>query len=211
MTTLLDGALLGLTLGLRHTLEPDHLAAVGTFVSRARRPGQAALVGALWGTGHAAGILFLGGVVLTFRRAMPVWLDAGLEFAVGVMLLALGARTLWIARERHDAQRSERNGKLGPFAVGIGHGLAGTGAAVLLATAAMPDAVSGTGFLAVFGAGSIVGMAVIAGVASLPLYRLSSRGTWHALVLRATGVLSLVVGAWWLLSAGKGIVSRALL
>ena len=71
MATLVDGALLGLALGLRHTLEPDHLAAVGTFVSRTRRPAQAAAVGALWGVGHAAAIIALGGLLLAARSALP--------------------------------------------------------------------------------------------------------------------------------------------
>lgn len=207
MTTLIDGALLGLALGLRHTLEPDHLAAVGTFVSRARRPRQAAAMGALWGAGHAAAIVALGGLVLTLRRAMPPWLDAGLELAVGAMLIALGARTIWAARRLQLGQQPSP-ARLGPFGVGVGHGLAGTGAAVLLATAAMPDAVSGAGFLAVFGVGSVFGMAVVAGIVSLPLGRISSNAAWCVRVLQVTGLASLAVGAWWLLLSGSALLSR---
>jgi hypothetical protein len=207
MTTLIDGALLGLALGLRHTLEPDHLAAVGTFVSRARRPGQAAAMGALWGVGHAAAIIALGGLVLALRRAMPAWLDAGLELGVGAMLIALGGRTMWAARRLQLGQQPSP-ARLGPFGVGVGHGLAGTGAAVLLATAAMPDAVSGTGFLAVFGVGSVFGMAIVAGVVSLPLGRISSNARWCVRALRVTGLVSLAVGAWWLLLSGCALLSR---
>lgn len=206
MTTLLDGALLGLALGLRHTLEPDHLAAVGTFVSGTRSPRSAAAIGARWGMGHAAGILLLGGLILWFRRAMPVWLDAGLELAVGVVLIGLGLRTIWVAHRIRSLQDPRTEALLGPFAVGVGHGLVGTGAAVLLATAAMPDAVSGTGFLAVFGAGSVFGMAALAGLVSLPLGRRVASEAWRARILQVAGLLSLVIGAWSIVSSGTELL-----
>ena len=208
MTTLLDGALLGLALGLRHTLEPDHLAAVGTFVSGTKSPRRAAAIGALWGTGHAAGILVLGGLVLWFRRTMPVWLDASLELAVGAVLVGLGLRTMWIAQRIRSQRPPRTDAVLGPFAVGVGHGLAGTGAAVLLATAAMPDAVSGTGFLAVFGTGSVFGMAAVAALVSLPLGHRVASEAWRARILQAAGLLSLVIGTWWIVSSGAELLVR---
>ena len=42
----------GSLLGMRHALEPDHLAAVSTLVSRERNGYKAALLGACWGLGH---------------------------------------------------------------------------------------------------------------------------------------------------------------
>ena len=56
MSTIL-AASTGLALGLRHAFEPDHLAAVGTFLPRDAAPRSAAAIGALWGFGHAAAIL----------------------------------------------------------------------------------------------------------------------------------------------------------
>ena len=43
---------LGSLLGMRHALEPDHLAAVSTLVTGERSSYKAALLGACWGLGH---------------------------------------------------------------------------------------------------------------------------------------------------------------
>jgi hypothetical protein len=42
---------LGFALGLRHALDPDHLAAVSTIVSESRSIWRSSLVGASWGLG----------------------------------------------------------------------------------------------------------------------------------------------------------------
>src|SRR5438093_6953085 len=43
---------LGSLLGMRHALEPDHLAAVSTLVTGERSSSKAAWLGACWGIGH---------------------------------------------------------------------------------------------------------------------------------------------------------------
>ena len=43
---------LGLTLGLRHALDADHVAAVSTLVARERGLARSCLLGAFWGAGH---------------------------------------------------------------------------------------------------------------------------------------------------------------
>ena len=48
----------GSLLGIRHALEPDHLAAVSTLMTGERSSAKAAWLGACWGLGHT----------LTFRR-----------------------------------------------------------------------------------------------------------------------------------------------
>src|SRR6185503_4194197 len=54
------GWLLGVLLGMRHALEPDHLAAVSTLVARERSAFRAALLGAWWGIGHTLALLVVG-------------------------------------------------------------------------------------------------------------------------------------------------------
>jgi high-affinity nickel-transport protein len=43
---------LGSLLGMRHALEPDHLAAVSTLVTGERNSFKAAFLGVCWGLGH---------------------------------------------------------------------------------------------------------------------------------------------------------------
>src|ERR1700682_6139645 len=51
---------LGSLLGMRHALEPDHIAAVSTLVTGERNSYKAALLGACWGLGHPFTLIGLG-------------------------------------------------------------------------------------------------------------------------------------------------------
>jgi high-affinity nickel permease len=53
--------LLGLVIGLRHALEADHLAAVASLSTRHDGRLSALSRGGLWGLGHSATLLAIGG------------------------------------------------------------------------------------------------------------------------------------------------------
>ena len=57
---LLTSSGLGSLLGMRHALEPDHLAAVSTLVTGERNSVKAALLGACWGLGHTFALIAVG-------------------------------------------------------------------------------------------------------------------------------------------------------
>lgn len=82
-------------MGLRHALDPDHLVAVSTLVAEERRIWAAARLGLFWGLGHLLPLLVLGLPVLLFGIRLPEHLEAAVDLGVGVMLIALGAITLW--------------------------------------------------------------------------------------------------------------------
>jgi hypothetical protein len=86
--------LLGLLLGMRHALEADHVAAVASLATRSKGVRSTVVQGMVWGLGHTITLLVVGGACLLLRAAIPPRLAAGLEGAVGVMLLLLGADVL---------------------------------------------------------------------------------------------------------------------
>lgn len=92
--------LLGLVTGLRHSFEPDHIAAVSAMVASSEKGGRkgglrsAPILGAIWGVGHTASLFAAGLVVLLLATAVPEWLSAKLEFGVGVMLAILAVTTI---------------------------------------------------------------------------------------------------------------------
>src|SRR5262245_24261477 len=90
----LSGCMIGLALGMRHALEPDHLAAVSTMVAARPRAGAAAWVGACWGLGHSLALFVDGGVLLLLRAELPPWLADLFELGVAFMLIGLGARSV---------------------------------------------------------------------------------------------------------------------
>lgn len=197
------------TLGAAHAVAPDHLAAVGVFVSRARSTREALTHGARWGVGHALTLTLAGLAVLFAAGAWPQLLSLRAEWLVGVVLIGLGARTVWrAARDHmpssaaahahsHANSQAHRHPLLG---IGMLHGLAGSGA-----MAAMVPL--GTGqhpwqaalWLALFGAGTIAAMALIAGAAGWSLRAAAARSS-HRLrvVVAAAGLASMAVGALWL-------------
>src|ERR1700753_1658482 len=94
---------------MRHATDADHVVAVSTIVSRERRIGSAALIGALWGIGHTLTILGVGVAILLFTVVIPPQLGLSMEFAVGLMLVLLGVlnlRGFWNQWTDSEVQRN---------------------------------------------------------------------------------------------------------
>ncbi len=85
---------LGFFLGTRHATDADHIIAIATIVSRQRSLRGSAIIGVAWGIGHTFTILVVGGAIILFGAVIPPRLGLTMEFAVGVMLIILGAFTL---------------------------------------------------------------------------------------------------------------------
>jgi high-affinity nickel-transport protein len=75
---------------MRHATDPDHVVAVVTIVSRQGTTRGAALIGALWGVGHTATIMLVGGAIILFDLAIPPRVGLTMEFGVALMLIVLG-------------------------------------------------------------------------------------------------------------------------
>ena len=199
---MLTAVALGLLLGLRHAFDPDHVAAVASLVARHRSPWSATWVGASWAAGHALTILIVGGAIVTLRLTVPERFGLAAELGVGVLLVSLGLANLRAARGglRGRAPRDEERRLRGTLtrsgAIGLVHGLAGSGALALLATAAMPTAASALTYLLVFGIGNALGMVAFSLVLAAPLAGLGAGAAWRARLALGTGLASLACGVW---------------
>jgi ABC-type nickel/cobalt efflux system permease component RcnA len=115
---------------------------------------------------------------------------------------------------RHDHARHERHGHehthtidhlhVGrwtvarqPLMIGLVHGLAGSGALTALVLATMPSFSSGLIYMASFGAGSVLGMALLTGLVGLPLRRLTQRHGAQAALSACAGLLSFSLAIYW--------------
>jgi ABC-type nickel/cobalt efflux system permease component RcnA len=213
--------LLGLLLGMRHALDADHLAAVATLVTRSRSVGHTVLQGVAWGAGHTLTLLLFGGAVLVLGLVLPERAALALELAVGVMLVALGAELLYrLWRRRvhfhahrhadgaahfhahahpgespHDPDRHEHSHgfPLRALLVGMVHGMAGSAALILLSLETLRTPAWGLVYIALFGLGSIAGMAALSVVIAIPM-RLTSGRLASGRLDRAHGGLSALVG-----------------
>jgi hypothetical protein len=217
---ILGGLLLGILLGLRHAFEPDHLAAVSTLVADSHSPRAGLFVGAVWGLGHTLGLLAVGAVLAILEKTLPPSVEQGFECAVAGMLILLGLRGLVraafagsagpTAPHRHGTELHVHpawpDGHLHlrrwtfapkPLAIGLVHGLAGSGALTALVLARMPTLSARLAYIGLFGIGSVVGMGMLTGLAGVSLHRLHAGARLNMVLLGSTGALSLVLGCWW--------------
>lgn len=214
---LLTSSGFGSLLGMRHALEPDHLAAVSTLVSRERSSMKGAFLGVCWGLGHTAGLIVVGAVLVYLRAELPVRIADFFELLVAAMLIVLGSRTVMLAVRQgqpahlhthafavHQHSGLPSHVHIGtwtlarrPLLIGAVHGLAGSGALTALVLTTLPSTAARLSYMALFGLGSTVGMAALSGLLGWPLARL---GTHHAVarsVSFAVGAMSVALGFFW--------------
>jgi high-affinity nickel-transport protein len=216
MLSLLTGLVLGLTLGMRHALEPDHLAAVSVLIARHGNSQGGALLGAMWGVGHCLALFAVGVLVAVFDARLPAGLAQGFELLVAAMLLALGGRAVAGALRavRVDGDQGSPGPGDGrpwsaarrPLIVGLIHGLAGSGALTALVVARLPTMTTRLAYIGLFGIGSLLGMAFLTGILGWPVTRLGRRGDLGRWLSGATGAFSLLLGAGWAWSAVRALL-----
>jgi len=226
LTGLLEGAPLlvalaiAFILGLRHASDPDHLVAVTSLVAAddgdARR---AARLGAWWGLGHALCLVLVGLPMIAFKSELPAWLELAAERAVGVVIVLLAGRVIlkWVRGDyrvgahRHEDERHRhlRRGEGSAhkhvhvrsprqaLAIGLLHGLAGTGAVVLLLVAALPSRLEAALALAVFAPMSIFSMALCTTAFAWILTRRVIEPIYRAVLIPAMGTFGLFFGLWY--------------
>jgi ABC-type nickel/cobalt efflux system permease component RcnA len=216
---------LGLLIGMKHALEADHIAAVASLAAGEGGSVRRTLkLGLAWGLGHTLTLSALGAAVLIFKWGAAAQVAWWAELLVGLMLVALGADVLWrLWRDRvhfhahqhgatlhlhahshrgegehHASPHRHRHARSAPrraLAVGLMHGLAGSAALVLLTLDRAPGVAEGLAYMALFGLGSMAGMAALSVAIALPL-RLSAgavSGSYTALHF-AVGSATIALG-----------------
>jgi high-affinity nickel permease len=214
---------IALVLGLRHASDPDHLVAVTSLVAADGGDRKAATrLGVWWGIGHAGTLLVIGLPLIFFKSELPAWLETGAEKAVGIVILLLAARVIlkWMrgdyratAHEHphshdHERRRHLRRGGDGhahgqvrtprqALAIGTLHGLAGTGAVVLLLIAALPTQLEAAAALALFAPMSVLSMALCTSLFAWVLTRPIVEPVYRTVLIPALGLFALSFGAWY--------------
>lgn len=208
----------GTLLGMRHALEPDHLAAVSTMTSDERSGWRAAWLGACWGVGHTFSLILVGGLLVLLRAEMPERVAVAFELLVAFMLIALGARAVILAiggglgpsaLHRHGWFVHTHPGVAAhihvgswtfarrPLLIGAVHGLAGSGALTALVLTTLPSTTARLVYMALFGLGSTVGMALLSGLLGWPLARLGAHHRVSRGISLLVGSTTAVLGLFW--------------
>jgi high-affinity nickel permease len=187
----------------------------------------AARLGTWWGAGHAAILLLIGLPLIFFKSQLPSWLESGAEKAVGVVIIALALRVIlkWIRGDyrvrahshqapetdashessRRHLQRGSANSHghrhvrtpRQAFGIGILHGLAGTGAVVLLLIAALPSQLEAAAALTLFAPMTVVSMAFCTTAFAWVLTRPAIEPVYRGVLIPALGLFALMFGSWY--------------
>ena len=226
LTSVIEGAPLlvalgiAFVLGLRHASDPDHLVAVTSLVAADDGDVRAATrLGAWWGAGHAVTLLAVGLPLIALKSELPAWLERAAETGVGLVILALAARVIvkWLRGDyragphahhghdhrhlRHGHGSGHQHGQLRTprqaAAIGMLHGLAGTGAVVVLLIAALPGRLEAAAALAVFAPMSIVSMAACTSAFAWVLTRPVVAPLYRTVLVPALGAFGLLFGLWY--------------
>jgi len=198
---------LGFLIGMRHALEADHVAAVASLATGGSSLRGTIFQGAVWGLGHTITLFVFCSIALLADNIIPDNFAAALEFAVGIMLILLGADVLYrLYKKRihfhahkhdnginhfhahahkqqnhlassHQHQHKEQFPKRALF-VGLMHGMAGSAALIVLTINTVATPIAALTYIALFGVGSIVGMAVLSCVIAVPLKYSNTNLTW---------------------------------
>ncbi|MBY0358611.1 MAG: hypothetical protein K2W82_11465 [Candidatus Obscuribacterales bacterium] len=176
-------------LGLRHSLDVDHLAAI-TDISAAQSSKKTALIGCLaYAIGHAGIVFVLGGLALLVGFSIPAGLSTILEKVVGITLLVLAGAVVYSAikvrdqgrivsrwrilyqwaqkltGQKQDGANFDDLGFKGCLLIGALHGIGVESPTQLLAlgsAAALGDYMVGFSVISIFAAGMILSNMVIA-------------------------------------------------
>lgn len=210
--------LLTIYAGFVHAFEADHLLAVSSIVSSRNNVRSSVKDGIYWGLGHTSTIFLIGVLMIVFKAGISDKYFRYFESLVGAMLIGLAVYRLMKyfnskkiivhahAHTHHGEQHKHLHVHIGDkqqhqhkhslaYGVGLVHGLAGSGALILIAMSQMKSAVDGLFYLIIFGGGCIVGMFVAAGLFSLPFSkRLIQAQTLQGVLIIVTSLLCLLYG-----------------
>jgi len=187
--------LFAFVVGLGHAFEPDHLLAVSQLVARRDSTLLAVKDGLYWGLGHTTTLVIFGAILMLGK--ITVLTSGYFEAAVGVLLITMGVGRLLNKQNYSLPTLVSRNRHQLAYAIGLLHGLAGSGALVLLVMSELRSPLLGLAYIAVFGVGSVVGMFGAAGLMNIPFtprMRLSRALTSTVVVV--TSLLSIGYGGW---------------
>lgn len=175
--------------GFTHAFEADHLLAVSNIVSQRNDMKSSIKDGIFWGLGHASTIFFIGILMILFKAAISEQYFHYFEAIVGLMLIALAvyrlmkfinAKKIIVHAHKHSEElhkhlyvhigKEHKHQHEHSLAYGVGmvHGLAGSGALIVIVMSQMKTPLDGLTYLLVFGTGCIAGMVLASGLFSIP-------------------------------------------
>lgn len=176
MTVLL---ILGLLIGIRHALEPDHVAAVLALSTQSRSLSATAKQGALWGIVHTITLLIFSMILMGLKIKINESVFILFEIVAGLIIILIGfdilnkTKNIYYERKNVTITNFHDKTRLTFIALGIGllHGAAGSGVIIALIRTTLNSIYLKFTYIALFSIGLIISMSLLSLLMSVPLHR----------------------------------------
>lgn len=185
---------------------------------------RSSLAGVFWGIGHTATLFLTGIILIMMKGELPEKWAMSLEFLVGIMLVYLGMTTLLsfknihVHQQEHDGEAHKqlhshphKSGHahshkhisyVKSMIIGLVHGLAGSGAMVLLTMSTVNSVWESAIYILVFGVGTVLGMLFFTTIIGLPFIFSAKNISVNKTLTQITGGISTVFGIYYMYNLG---------
>ncbi|WP_273122387.1 urease accessory protein UreH [Metabacillus sp. HB246100] len=193
---------LGLLMGIKHSLEPDHVIAVATVAGKGKKLWISTLTGVFWGIGHTLTLFIVGIAIILLKGGISAEWAMSLEFLVGIMLVYFGIKSILTKKEQLQDTQLHQHSYVKSTFIGFIHGLAGSAAMVLLTISTVNSVWESIIYILVFGVGTILGMMFFTTIIGLPfVYSRKNIGVSRSLTM-LTGAVSFGFGLYYMYNLG---------
>lgn len=223
---ILTTLMIGFILGIKHAIEPDHVIAVSTIVSKTKKLWTSSIAGIFWGIGHTLTLFVVGMVFIFMKKEIPVEWALSLEFAVGIMLVYLGLSSVIFAEKKnihchyheHDGQKHKHFHSHGQIKghkhahkkisylksvfIGLVHGLSGSAAMILLTMTTVKNPLEAGIYIVIFGIGTVIGMLLCTFIIGIPFAISSNNKRMNIVLTKTTGIISCIFGVYYMYNLG---------
>lgn len=199
-----------LLLGIQHSFEPDHVAAVSVLATeKNKQPNhnwRLVWRSSQWALGHSLTLISFGVLVLILKSTFSLHVAEYVEFLIGPIMVWLGISAIRrnFRKNEHPHTHTHSGNMLSrSFWIGMIHGLAGTGGACAIAlTLAARDSYTAVMILMIQSIAIIVAMTSYGCLFALSVKRFS--GKWQPSVKAINyivGLFSIIIGLFVLLES----------
>ncbi|WHY16940.1 urease accessory protein UreH [Paenibacillus sp. G2S3] len=201
--SLLSVLFFGFILGIKHSIEPDHIIAVSTMVGTNKKLWRSTLTGVFWGIGHTSTLFIVGMILVLLKGELPEVWAMSLEFLVGIMLVYLGFKSMASIKKSNSSSHShERSPLIKIFIIGFIHGLAGSAAMVLLTLTTVSSIWECAVYILIFGLGTISGMLIFTTILGIPFVYSKKNVVINRSLTQLAGSISFIFGIYYMYNLG---------
>lgn len=200
-----------LLLGVQHSFEPDHMAAVSVLATEENKSSDqpGATMGSAhrwkliwrsshWALGHSFTLILFAVLVLLLKSTMSLHIAGQVELVVGPLMIWLGVLAIRRNFSKEKTGHVPANRKVSrSFWVGMVHGLAGTGGACAVAlTLAARDAMTAVWIIILQSLGIILSMSAYGYFFAFSIGRFAEKRERFLMIVNyLVGTFSILIGA----------------